>query len=75
LTPCILFDIIDISNKQGVTKMLGIFKKNKTTKVKVVVEYELEYTGHINESDIDYTDVFEMDNIKNIKKVSLKKRG
>ena len=55
--------------------MLRIFKKNKTTKVKVVVEYELEYTGHINESDIDYTDVFEMDNIKNIKKVSLKKRG
>ena len=53
--------------------MLGIFKKNKGTKVRVVVEFEVEYDGHINENDIDYTDVFEMDNIKNIKKVSLKK--
>ncbi len=55
--------------------MLGIFKKNKSTKVRVVVEFEVEYDGHINENDIDYTDVFEVSNIKNIKKVSLKRRG
>ena len=53
----------------------NLFKKEQTTTVKVVVEYELEYTGHINEDDIDFTDVFEKNNIKSIKKVSLKKKG
>ena len=52
-----------------------LLKKEKTTKVRVIVEYELEYTGHINEDDIDFTDVFEENNIKSIKKVSLKKKG
>ena len=53
----------------------NLLKKDPITTVKVVVEYELEYEGHINENDIDFTDVFESGNIKNIKKVSLKKRG
>ena len=53
----------------------NLLKKEKTTKVRVVVEYELEYVGHINESEIDYTHVFESNNIKDVKKVSLKKRG
>ena len=53
----------------------NLLKKEKTTKVRVVVEYELEYVGHINESEIDFTDVFEPNNIKDVKKVSLKKRG
>ena len=51
----------------------NLFKQDKTTRVRVVVEFELDYEGHINE--IDFTDVFEPNNIKNIKKVSLKKRG
>ena len=41
----------------------NLLKKEQTTTVKVVVEYELEYTGHINEDDIDFTDVFEENNI------------
>ena len=53
----------------------NLLKKEKTTKVRVVVEHELEYVGHINESEIDFTDVFEPNNIKDVKKVSLKKRG
>ena len=53
----------------------NLLKKEKTTKVRVVVEYELEYVGHINEDDIDFTDLFEENNIKSIKKVSLKKKG
>ena len=53
----------------------NLLKKEKTTKVRVIVEYELEYVGHINESEIDFTDVFEPNNIKDVKKVSLKKRG
>ena len=53
----------------------NLLKKEQTTTVKVVVEYELEYTGHFNEDDIDFTDVFEENNIKSIKKVSLKKKG
>ena len=53
----------------------NLLKKEKTTKVRVIVEYETKYEGHINENDIDFTDVFEPDNIKNVKKVSLKKRG
>ena len=52
----------------------NLLKKEKTTKVRVIVEYELEYVGHINESEIDFTDVFEPNNIKDVKKVSLKKR-
>ena len=57
--------------------MLGIFKRNqnKSTKVTVVVEFELEYEGHITQDQIDYTDVFELDNINHFKKLSLKKRG
>ena len=56
--------------------MLGIFKrnKNKSTKVTVVVEFEMEYDGHITQDQIDYTDVFELDNIKHFKKLSLKKQ-
>ena len=53
----------------------NLLKKEKTTKVRVIVEYELEYVGHINESEIDFTDVFEPNNIKDVKKVSVKKRG
>ena len=53
----------------------NLLKKEKTTKVRVIVEYDLEYVGHINESEIDFTDVFEPNNIKDVKKVSLKKRG
>ena len=53
----------------------NLLKKEKTTKVRVIVEYETEYEGHINENNIDFTDVFEPNNIKNVKKVSLKKRG
>ena len=53
----------------------NLLKKEKTTKVRVIVAYELEYVGHINESEIDFTDVFEPNNIKDVKKVSLKKRG
>lgn len=53
----------------------NLLKREKTTKVRVIVEYELEYVGHINESEIDFTDVFEPNNIKDVKKVSLKKRG
>ena len=53
----------------------NLLKKEKTTKVRVIVEYETEYDGHINENDIDFTDVFEPDNIKNVKKVSLRKKG
>ena len=53
----------------------NLLKKEKTTKVRVIVESELEYVGHINESEIDFTDVFEPNNIKDVKKVSLKKRG
>ena len=53
----------------------NLLKKEKTTMVRVIVEYELEYVGHINESEIDFTDVFEPNNIKDVKKVSLKKRG
>ena len=57
--------------------MLGIFKrnKNKSTKVTVVVEFEMEYDGHITQDQIDYTDVFELDNIKHFKKLSLKRQG
>ena len=46
----------------------NLLKKEKTTKVRVIVEYETEYEGHINENDIDFTDIFEPDNIKNVKK-------
>ncbi len=53
----------------------NLLKREKTTKVRVIVEYELEYVGHINESEIDFTDVFEPNNIKDVKKVSLKKKG
>ena len=57
--------------------MLGIFKRNqnKSTKVTVVVEFEVEYEGHITQDQIDYTDVFELDNIKHFKKLSLKREG
>ena len=57
--------------------MLGIFKRNqnKSTKVTVVVEFEVEYEGHITQDQIDYTDVFELDNFNHFKKLSLKKRG
>ena len=53
----------------------NLLKKGKTTKVRVFVEYETEYEGHINENNIDFTDVFEPNNIKNVKKVSLRKKG
>ena len=53
----------------------NLLKKEKTTKVRVIVEYETEYEGHINENNIDFTDVFEPNNIKNVKKVSLRKKG
>ena len=57
--------------------MLGIFKRNqnKSTKVTVVVEFEVEYEGHITQDQIDYTDVFELDNINHFKKLSLKREG
>ncbi len=44
----------------------------KHTNVKVVVEFEIDYSDHISEYDIDWTDVFEKTNIKKIKKVKLK---
>ena len=53
----------------------NLLKKEKTTKVRVIVEYDTEYEGHINENNIDFTDVFEPNNIKNVKKVSLRKKG
>tara|TARA_B100000749_G_C18084868_1_gene325222 strand:- start:179 stop:331 length:153 start_codon:yes stop_codon:yes gene_type:complete len=43
-----------------------------TTKVKVVVEYECDYDGHITEDDIDLVDVLIIPNLKAVKNVKLK---
>lgn len=57
------------------SSMFNLFGKTKkaSTTVKVVVEYECEYTGHITEDNIDYSDVLTIANIKTIKKLAIKK--
>jgi len=48
-------------------------KKNKTH-LTVIVQLEMDYEGHIKEKDIDWTDVFQSENITRVKKVKLNQK-
>ena len=48
-------------------------QENKTH-LTVVVQLEMIYEGHIEETDIDWTDVFQNENITLVKKIELKKK-
>ena len=63
---------------RGTSKMLSKIKKllNRTersySKARVTVTYEMEYEGHIEESDVDITDLLKSpDNITGIGKLKI----